>query len=174
MTRTVTARTFAITPLLLASGVALAACGGSSQPLTQAQFAALANTICKQGAASSAAVPQPRVSSSLISPASSDLPAIGTYLSKEVASLQSTLNQLKALGTPPSKQSAWTQSLAALQQSVNDAMAAQSAAGARNLDRYEQALGRVVQDGGSIDQAFGSFGAADCTSTPSGSASPSP
>lgn len=174
MTRARRADSLLIMPLLFAALIALVSCGGSSQTLTQAQFVALANTVCKQGTASSAAVPQPSVSSSMISPASSDLPAIATYLSKEVASLQSTLNQLRAMGTPPSKQAAWSQSLAAVQQSVTDATSAQTAAAARNLSGYEQALGRVVQDGSTIDQAFGSFGATECTSTPSGSASPSP
>lgn len=174
MTRAIRARSILAAPVVLAAIAAVTSCGGSSQPLTQAQFVGLANTICKQGTASNAAVPQPSISSSMISPAASDLPAIATYLSKQVASLQSTLDHLKALGTPPAKQSAWTQSLAAVQQSVNDAKAAQNAAHGGDVSTYDQALGRVVEDGGTIDQAFGSFGAMDCTSTPSGSASPSP
>lgn len=167
-----TARARAVILASLSLG-ALASCGGSTQ-LTQAQFVGLANSICTQGIQSSAAVPEPSVSSSMISPASSDLPAIASYLSKEVAALQGTTNRLKALGTPPARQSAWAQSLAAIQRSVDDARAAQGAAHSGNTNAYDQALGRVVEDGSAIDQAFGSFGAMACTSTPSGRASPSP
>ena len=166
------ARAVLLTPLLAVIPV-LAACG-SSGPLTQPQFVALANTICRQGSASSAAVPQPSVSSSLLNPSSSDLPAIATFLSKEVASLQDTANRLKAMGTPPSKQSTWTQALASVQKSVDDARAALTASRAGDVTVYSQALGRVVEDGNGIDQAFGSFGATECTSNPSPGASPSP
>jgi hypothetical protein len=157
-----------------AAVIALASCGGSSSPtLTQTQFTSQVNAICTKGSESSAAVPQPNVSSSIISPAAADLPAIAAYLSKEVAVLQHTADQLKAMGTPPAKQSQWTQSLAAIQHSVDDAKAAQSAAKSGNVTTYDQALGRVVEDGSTIDQAFGGFGAMACTSTPSGSPSPS-
>lgn len=151
----------------------LASCGGSPSPtLSQPQFVARANAICTSSSASSAAVPQPSVSN-VLSPAPSDMPAIAAYLSKEVAVLQTTVNRLKALGTPPSKQSAWSQALAAIQHSVDDAKAAQSAAKAGNASAYDQALGRIVDDGASIDQTFGSFGANACTSA-GASASPSP
>ena len=163
--------------LLLAplSGLTLAACGGSSGPLTMSQFVSEANNICTSSSASSAAVPQPSVSSSIISPNKNDLPAIASFLSKQVTILQSTVNRLKALGTPPSKQTTWSQGLAAIQRSVDDAAAAQSAALAGDIASYTTALGRVVEDGPAIDQPVRAFGATACSSnSPSGSPSPSP
>ena len=157
------------------SVLTLASCGGSSAALTMAQFVSEANAICTSSAASSGAVPQPSVSSSIISPAKSDLPAIATFLSAQVTILNSTVSRLTAMGTPPSKQSVWTQGIAAIQQSVDDAKAAQTAAANGDPAAYGTALGRVVQDGTGIDKDFGSFGATACTSnTPGASASPSP
>lgn len=155
------------------SAAALASCGGSSGSLTMAQFISEANNICTSSAASSAAVPQPSVSSSIASPSKGDLPKIASFLSKQVTILQSSVDRLKALGTPPSKSTVWSQAVAAIQKSVDDAKAAQSEAAAGNSAGYETALGRVVEDGNGIDQTFGAFGATACTSnTPSPSASP--
>jgi hypothetical protein len=164
-------RAMLLAPLTL---LTLASCGGGgSQALTMSQFVSEANAICTTSAASSAAVPQPSVSSTIINPGKGDLPTIASFLSKQVTILQSTVDRLKALGTPPSKQSTWTQALAAIQKSVDDAKASQSAAQGGDAPGYETALGRVVQDGTGIDQTFGSFGATACTSTSTGS-SPSP
>jgi hypothetical protein len=166
-------RALLVAPL---SVLTLAACGGgSSGPLTMSQFVSEANNICTSSSASSGAVPQPSVSSSLISPTKNDLPAISSFLSTQVTILQSTVNRLKALGTPPSKQTVWSQALVAIQKSVDDAKSAQSAAQAGDIPGYTTALGRVVQDGPGIDQTFGSFGATACTSnSPGSSPSPSP
>ena len=164
-------RALLVAPL---GALTLAACGGSG-PLTMSQFISEANNICTSSSASSGAVPQPSVSSSLISPAKSDLPTIASFLSKQVTILQSTVNRLKALGTPPSKQTVWSQGLAAIQKSVDDARATQSAAQAGDIGGYTTALGRVVEDGPGIDQTFGSFGATACTSnSPGSSPTPSP
>lgn len=162
--------------LLLAplSVLALGACG-SSGALTMSQFISEANNICTSSAASSGAVPQPSVSGSLISPSKNDLPTIASFLSKQVVILESTVSRLKQLGTPPSKQTAWSQALVAIQKSVDDAKSAQSAAQGGDATGYDTALGRVVQDGPGIDQTFGSFGATACTSnSPGSSPSPSP
>ena len=163
-------RALLVAPL---SVLTLAACGGSGT-LTMSQFVSEANNICTSSAASSAAVPQPSVSS-LISPSKSDLPSIASFLSTQVTILQSTVNRLTALGTPPSKQSEWTQSLAAIQKSVDDARSAQSAAAAGDVATYTTALGRVVEDGPGIDKSVTSFGATACSSnSPGSSPSPSP
>lgn len=165
-------RALLVAPL---SVLTLAACGGGSGALTMSQFVSEANNICTSSAASSGAVPQPSVSSSIISPNKSDLPAIASFLSTQVTILQSTVNRLKALGTPPSKQSVWSQAVVAIQKSVDDARSAQSAAQAGDIAAYTTALGRVVEDGPAIDQSVTSFGATACSSnTPSGSPSPSP
>ena len=164
-------RALLLAPLSL---LALGACGGSG-PLTMPQFISEANNICTSSSASSAAVPQPSVSSSLISPAKTDLPKIASFLSSQVVILQSTVDRLKALGTPPSKQTVWSQALVAIQKSVDDAKAAQSAAQGGDIATYTTALGRVVEDGPGIDQTFGSFGATACTSnSPGSSPTPSP
>lgn len=163
-------RAMLLAPLSL---LTLAACGGSSSALTMSQFVSEANAICTTSAASSAAVPQPSVSSSIINPSKSDLPSIASFLTTQVGILQSTVNRLKALGTPPAKQSTWTQAVAAIQKSVDDAKASQVAAQGGDAAGYETALGRVVQDGTAIDQTFGAFGATACTSQTTG-ASPSP
>ena len=156
------------------SVLALAACGSSGPP-TISEFISEANNICTSSSASSAAVPQPSVSSSLISPSKSDLPTIASFLSTQVTILQSTVNRLKTLGTPPSKQTVWSQGLTAIQKSVDDARATQSAAQAGDIGGYTTALGRVVEDGPGIDQTFGSFGATACTSnTPGSTPTPSP
>lgn len=152
----------------------LASCGGSSSTTTMAQYISEANAICTSSSASSAAVPQPSVAGSLISPGPKDLPAIATYLGNQISVLQSTIARLKALGAPPSKGTAWNQGIAAIQSSVNDAKAAQAGAQAGNVAAYKQALSRVVQDGTSIDQGFGSVGASACTSTSAGPSTPSP
>ena len=164
-------RALLVAPL---GALTLAACGGSGS-LTMSQFISEANNICTSSSASSAAVPQPSLSSSLISPSKNDLPSISTFLSTQVTILQSTVNRLKAMGTPPSKQTVWTQGLAAIQKSVDDAKATQSAAQAGDIGAYTTALGRVVEDGPAIDQTFGSFGATACTSnTPGNSPTQSP
>ncbi len=133
-------------------------------------FISGANAVCTSSAASSGAVPQPSVSS-LTAPKAGDLPAIASYLGKQVTVLQSTISRMKAMGTPPSKQSSWTQGIAAIQQSADDATAAQAAAAASNQPTYLAALARIVSDGSAIDAAFGAFGATACTS---GTASPKP
>ncbi|MBV8526684.1 MAG: hypothetical protein JOZ75_00055 [Candidatus Dormibacteraeota bacterium] len=164
-------RALLVAPL---SVLTLAACGGSG-PLTQSQFVSEANNICKSSSQASVAVPQPSVSSSLISPAQGDLPAIAAFLGKQVGILQNTVSQLKQLGTPPSMRSAWSQALAAIQKSVDDATSAQSAAHAGDIAGYTTALGRVVEDGPAIDQSVTSFGATACSSSAAGgSPSPSP
>jgi hypothetical protein len=156
------------------SVLTLAACG-SSGSLTMSQFISEANNICTSSSASSAAVPQPSVASSLISPTKTDLPAISSFLSKQVVILQSTVDRLKALGTPPSKPAVWSQALATIQKSVDDARSTQSAAQAGDIASYTTALGRVVEDGPGIDQTFGSFGATACTSnSPGHSSTPTP
>ena len=157
-----------IAPLTVA---ALGSCGGSSTALTMAQFISEANNICTSSAASSAAVPQPSVSSSIVSPNKRDLPTIASFLSTQVTILQSSVDRLKALGAPPSKQAVWTQAMAAIQKSVDDAKAGQTAEAAGNSAGYVTAIGRVVEDGPGIDRTFGSFGATACTSNSPGSAS---
>ena len=163
-------RALLVAPL---SVLALAACGGSGS-LTMSEFISEANNICTSGSASAGAVPQPSVSSSLISPTKNDLPTIASFLSKQVAVLQSTVDRLKALGTPPSKQTAWSQALVAIQKSVDDVKSTQSAAQAGDIGTYTTALARVVEDGPGIDQTFGSFGATACTSNSPGSSTPTP
>lgn len=151
----------------------LAACGSSAPTAAQTmpQFISEANTICTASSASSAAVPQPSVSGSLTNPSAKDLGAIAPYLGAQISVLENTITRLKALGTPPSNATAWTQGVAAIQTSVDDAKAAQAAAQAGNQTTYVQALSRIVQDGTAIDQAFGSFGASTCTSTSTGGGS---
>jgi hypothetical protein len=174
------ARGALVTCSTVAALVSVASCGGSSGPSTMAQFVSEANAICTSSSASSAAVPQPSVSSSMVNPDAKDLPAIATYLSQQRSILEATVSKLKALGTPPQKQDAWNQGLQAIDASVTDARAAQSAAQAGNSTTYVQALQRIVQDGGAIDTAFGQIGASACTSsaTPApsstGSSTPSP
>ena len=155
------------------SVLTLAACGGSGT-LTMSQFVSEANNICTSSSASAGAVPQPSGSSSLISPTKNDLPTIASFLSKQVVILQSTVDRLKALGTPPSKQTAWSQALVAIQKSVDDVKSTQAAAQAGDISAYTTALGRVVEDGPGIDQTFGSFGATACTSNSAGSSTPTP
>lgn len=152
----------------------VASCGSSSNATTMAQFISEANAICTSSSASSAAVPQPSVAGSLVSPTAKDLPAIATYLGNQVSVLQNTITRLKALGAPPSNGTAWNQGIAAIQSSVNDAKAAQAAAQAGNVTTYTQALSRIVQDGTSIDRGFGTVGASACTSTAPSTSAPSP
>ena len=151
----------------------LASCSSSSGTKNMSDFISGANAVCTTSAASSAAVPQPSVSS-LTAPKTTDLPAIATYLGKQVAVLQSTISRMKAMGTPPAKQSSWNKGIAAIQQSADDAQAAQTAAAASSQQTYITALSRIVADGAAIDAAFGDFGATACTSgTASPKASPS-
>lgn len=153
----------------------VASCGSSSGPTTMAEFVKDANDICTSSSASSQAVPQPSVASSVVNPDAKDLPAIASYLGKQRTILESTVSKLKALGTPPQKQDAWNQGVQAIDASVTDAKAAQSAAQAGNSTNYVQALDRIVVDGSAIDTAFGQIGANACTSnaTPAPSSTPS-
>ena len=153
------------------SVLTLASCGGSSAALTMAQFISGANAICTSSAASALAAPRQSVSS-VANPNENELPDIASNLTTQVAILDSTVSRLKAMGTPPSKQSAWTAGIAAIQQSADDAKVAQQAAANGNAAGYRAALGRVVQDGSGINQSFGSFGATACIS--GSAASPSP
>ena len=160
-------RALIVAPL---SVLTLAACGGSSGPPTMSEFISEANAVCTSTEASEVAVPRPSASS-LISPSKSDFPAVASFLNTEIANLQSLVNRLTALGTPPSKVSDWNQGIAAIQQSIADYKTTQAAAASADAAGYTTALGRVIQDGPAIDQSFGSFGATACMS---GSASPSP
>ncbi|MFN2581737.1 MAG: hypothetical protein ABR498_03230 [Candidatus Dormibacteria bacterium] len=159
------------TVMLLAGSMAAACGGGSSSALTQQQFTAMVNAICGSSTASLQALPAPSVAS-ITSPSADDLPKLSTYLKAEVTVLESMHSKLTSLGTPPAKESQWSQTLAALSTAVGDARMAQSAAAGGNAPQYSSAFAKLVQDVSTLDQTFGAFGAAGCTS--GGTSTPSP
>ena len=150
-------------------------------PQSMDDFVSQANMLCATAGAAGAAVPKPSTSNgSVTNPAASDLPVIATYFASLITFEQQLDSQLQGLGTPPSMQSVWTQSLGAYETIVSDFQAAQSAAQSGDLSAYETAITQETTDNNLVVQDFNEFGATVCAGgsssspSPSASASPSP
>src|SRR5438270_10472101 len=91
----------------------LVACGGSAQrsavPVFGKRFSSKAIAVCGRVLAEKKAEPRfPFAAFNPTKPDRSKLPAIGRYESRGVQIFRSWLRRMRALGTPPLGQSAWT------------------------------------------------------------------
>src|SRR5690349_16480550 len=89
-------------PTVVAMAVLVAGCGSSEQqkpPLTQAQYKAKANAICRAAAKKAIPFPGKRSGSGLITTAK----LITPYLEKSLKTERAALAQMKALSPPPSQ-----------------------------------------------------------------------
>ena len=171
--------------------VLLSACGGSSaSPMATAPpssapattpsataspmsaFLDQANMVCASGSETGDAVATPTISTGdITAPAASDLPAIATYFESLVPIFEQLDSGLKALGSPPEMQAAWTQAMAVFDTTVGDFREALSASQAGNLTAYKTAISQEQTDNTTGSADFNTIGAVVCGG---GSASPTP
>ncbi len=147
-----------------------ATASGSSTPMSA--FLDQADEVCASGSETGDAVVTPTISTGdITAPAASDLPAIATYFASLVPIFTQLDSGLKALGSPPEMQTAWTQAMAVFDTTVGDFREALSASQAGDLTAYKKAIAQEQTDNTTGSADFNNIGAVVCGG---GSASPTP
>jgi hypothetical protein len=160
----------------------LVACGGggsspsasSSTSTSLTGFISQADAFCTAASASAAAVPRPTGVASIGNPSAGDLPALATYWGDAVTVFSAFDSQLKGLGTPPSKQTLWSQAITDLDGLVVDVQTLHVAAVSGDLNAYKSAYSKFESDGSVANMAFTQFGFTKCGGGSTPSATPSP
>jgi ketosteroid isomerase-like protein len=149
-----------------------ASASSSTQSLTG--FISQADAFCTAASASAAAVPRPTGVASIGNPSAGDLPALATYWGDAVTVFSAFDSQLKGLGTPPSKQTLWSQAITDLDGLVVDVQTLHVAAVAGDVNAYTTAYSKFQSDGSAANMAFTQFGFTKCGGGSTPSATPSP
>jgi hypothetical protein len=156
-----------LAPSLLAL-MLLAACGGGNavepqQPGVGAAFAKKAVAVCQAAVArKDAQGPFPYPDFNPTEPDASKLPDIARFLTGSVVTYGTWLDQMKALGQPPSAQAAWSDLLAAIERHVQLDVEQQAAAEHGDTETFTKDYHDGLETRTELTRAAGAAGVPEC------------